>query len=169
MGTGRVYVLAFLSWRKSPTNSPLADARAVAIETASIALAPSLLLFEVPSNLIISWSILLWDELSRPFSLGPMTPLTLRTAFCTPFPWNLFGSPSRSSRTSSLPFEAPEGTLALPTASVVITSASTVGFPRESSTCLALTATIFIGRTTTTPITPSRPVKVFSGGRPSNA
>ncbi len=62
----------------------------------------------------------------------------MSTAFKTLLPPNNLGSPSRSSTASLIPVDAPEGTAALPTVpSSKITSASTVGFPRESKICLA--------------------------------
>ena len=58
---------------------------------------------------------------------------TCSTAFLTPFPPYLFGSPSRSSNASNCPVEAPLGAAPLPIVpSAKITSASTVGFPLES-------------------------------------
>ena len=58
---------------------------------------------------------------------------TLVTAFCTPLPRYRFLSPSRSSTASRAPVEAPEGTAARPKLpSSNVTSASTVGLPRES-------------------------------------
>src|SRR2546430_12079547 len=68
-----------------------------------------------------------------------MISLTLCTAFLTPFPRYLFLSPSRSSNASCSPVDAPEGTIARPRIPVSSTqSTSTVGFPRESKTSLAL-------------------------------
>src|SRR6185437_183805 len=55
------------------------------------------------------------------------------TALSTPLPRYRFLSPSRSSTASRVPVEAPEGTAALPVAPESrMTSASTVGLPRES-------------------------------------
>ncbi len=57
IGTGRVYLGDAFSWRKRLTCLALDAAQATAIETASMAFAPSLLLFLVPSRLIIVRSI----------------------------------------------------------------------------------------------------------------
>src|SRR6266571_2762970 len=52
-------------------------------------------------------------------------------------------SPSRSSRASWIPVDAPEGTVPRPILpSRVQTSTSTVGFPLESRTCLAFRSVI---------------------------
>src|SRR5712664_2109179 len=52
-------------------------------------------------------------------------------------------SPSRSSKASWIPVDAPEGTVPRPLLpSLVQTSTSTVGFPLESRTCLAFTSVI---------------------------
>jgi len=60
------------------------------------------------------------------------------TAVSTPFPLYLFLLPSRNSSISCSPVEAPEGTAArVVNPDIVVTSASTVGFPRESSISLA--------------------------------
>ena len=64
-----------------------------------------------------------------------MISLTLSTAFKTPFPKKRLLSPSRSSRASLSPVEAPLGTIARPKApDSVTTSTSIVGLPRESIT-----------------------------------
>src|ERR1700730_10633382 len=71
--------------------------------------------------------------------------LALVTALSTPLPRYLDLSPSRSSRASCSPVEAPEGTAARPSAPPSrITSASTVGLPRESMTWRAWTLTILV-------------------------
>ena len=67
-----------------------------------------------------------------PFKASAMVLLMFATAFRTPFPRYRAGSPSRSSRASRAPVEAPDGTAALPSAPPAQTSASTVGLPRES-------------------------------------
>src|SRR5882724_10352657 len=55
------------------------------------------------------------------------------TALSTPLPEYRFASPSRNSTASREPVEAPVGTAARPTTpECSITSASTVGLPRES-------------------------------------
>src|SRR5947207_461530 len=67
-----------------------------------------------------------------------MASFTLATARRTPFPAYRLSSWSRSSKASCAPVDAPEGTIARPKApSARVTSASTVGFPRESSTSRA--------------------------------
>ena len=58
---------------------------------------------------------------------------TCSTALETPLPPNFLGSLSLSSNASNSPVEAPLGLAARPTVpSARVTSASTVGFPRES-------------------------------------
>src|ERR1700692_1378357 len=70
--------------------------------------------------------------------------LALATALRTPLPRNFDLSPSRSSSASCSPVEAPEGTAARPRAPFSrITSASTVGFPRESRISRPITRAIF--------------------------
>jgi hypothetical protein len=60
------------------------------------------------------------------------------TALVTAFPPYRDLSPSLSSTASCEPVDAPEGTAARPKdPSDKVTSASTVGFPRESKICLA--------------------------------
>src|SRR5262245_38801788 len=72
-----------------------------------------------------------------------MTLLMLATALDTPFPIQRFLSPSRNSIASFSPVEAPDGTAALPFAPLSsVTSASTVGLPRESTICLPLMSLI---------------------------
>src|SRR6266481_8341457 len=71
--------------------------------------------------------------------------LALATALRTPLPRYFDLSPSRSSRASCSPVEAPEGTAARPSAPPSRrTSASTVGLPRESMTWRAWTRVIFV-------------------------
>src|SRR5208337_341920 len=74
-----------------------------------------------------------------PITAGAITEVTLLTAWITPRPpWRGL-SASRSSWASWQPVLAPEGTMARPMAPVdAIASTSTVGRPRESSTCRAL-------------------------------
>ena len=81
----------------------------------------------------------------NPLKAGAITSLTLPTALRTPLPKYLSVSPSLSSRASLLPVEAPEGTDAsalMPHSK--ITSAATVGVPRESSISRAFISLIFI-------------------------
>src|SRR5439155_8243654 len=69
-----------------------------------------------------------------------MVSFTLATARSTPLPPYRLSSRSLSSRASCAPVDAPEGTMARPKApSARVISASTVGFPRESSTSRART------------------------------
>ena len=73
-----------------------------------------------------------------PSSVSEIMLFTLSTACNTPLPRYMLLSPSLNSAASWIPVLAPEGTAALPKPpSSVNTSASTVGFPRESNTCLA--------------------------------
>src|ERR1700732_4743141 len=71
--------------------------------------------------------------------------LAFAPAFKTPLPRYRDLSPSRNSSASCSPVDAPDGTAARPTApDVSVTSASTVGFPRESITWRACTRVIFV-------------------------
>src|SRR5436190_18840788 len=71
--------------------------------------------------------------------------LTLPTAFVTPRPRKRFFTLSRNSHASCSPVLAPLGTMALPLAPPAnVTTASTVGLPRESMTWRAWTAGIFV-------------------------
>ena len=68
---------------------------------------------------------------------------TFSTAFKTPFPIYLDGSPSLNSTASNAPVEAPDGTKATPSLpSNVSTVTCTVGFPLESNTSKAFTLSI---------------------------
>ena len=121
----------------------MAAARAVAIDTARIALAPRLDLSFVPSALIIAASTAYVSEASIPSIASLIVVLIFSTAFVTPFPRYLDLSPSLNSSASNSPVEAPLGAHPLatvPSASVI--SASTVGFPLESSISLPYTSTI---------------------------
>src|SRR6185437_1817642 len=74
-----------------------------------------------------------WSRASAPSTADFRTVLTCSTALSTPLPRYRFLSPSRSSTASRVPVEAPEGTAARPMAPESrMTSASTVGLPRES-------------------------------------
>ena len=67
-----------------------------------------------------------------PFRAAAISPFTFSTALDTPLPPQA-SPPSRSSTASNSPVEAPEGTAADPTAPELgVTSAETVGLPRES-------------------------------------
>ena len=74
-----------------------------------------------------------------------MIVFTFSTAFKTPLPKYLKGSPSRNSKASFSPVDAPEGTDAsalMPESRV--TCAATVGVPRESRISRAYIPLIFI-------------------------
>src|SRR2546428_3165092 len=74
---------------------------------------------------------------------GAIVSSTLLTARLTPLPPYRCVSPSLSSTASGLPVEAPEGTAARPQApDSSWTSASTVGYPRESRISRAYTPVI---------------------------
>ena len=115
----------------------MAAARATAMETAKVALAPRFPLLSVPSVSISSLSISTWFKPFLPVNASLIFVFTLFTAFCTPRPKYLVWA-SRSSTASNLPVLAPEGTDAFPAylfpvmVSVRVIFASTVGFPRES-------------------------------------
>ena len=117
----------------SGTFADAASALASAIDTPTVALAPSLLLFGVPSRLIIAWSASASDAQELPRSRPAISTLTFDAALSTPLPSYRVLSPSRSSTASRDPVDAPEGTPALavlPSASVTVTAS--VGRPRES-------------------------------------
>lgn len=102
------------------------------METPRIALAPRLDLSLVPSTSIRSLSISCWRVAEKPISFGAMTSVTFATACRTPLPPYRFGSPSRSSRASWAPVDAPEGTDALARAPPrSSTKAFNVGLPRK--------------------------------------
>src|SRR5260370_14372558 len=123
----------------------MATARAVAMETARMALAPRRDLVGVPSSKIILWSRARCSAASRPAMDLAISLLALATALSTPLPRYFDLSPSRSSRASCSPVEAPEGTAARPSAPPSrTTSGSTVGLPRESMTWRARTLLIFV-------------------------
>lgn len=131
--------------------SPLASAPALAVanETARIAFAPIFYLhqphsFQVPStSSTIFLSIQVCLVTSNPFKAGERISFTLETALRQPLPRKRFASLSRSSSASYTPVEAPDGTAALKSLpSLVITSASTVGLPRESMISRARTCAI---------------------------
>mmetsp|Transcript_43808 Transcript_43808/g.69337 ORF Transcript_43808/g.69337 Transcript_43808/m.69337 type:complete len:214 (-) Transcript_43808:1051-1692(-) len=126
-----------------------APARQIAMETANIAFAPKVDFdqpqsFCVPSRVsTISLSISLCFVTSIPTNLGPIMLFTLSTALRTPLPNKRFLSPSRSSRASYTPVEAPLGTAARNRCISVSRSTSTVGLPRESKISRALMLTTF--------------------------
>ena len=87
-------------------------------------------------------SIADWSAGSAPFSASAISPLTFETALPTALP-PYSSPPSRSSTASYSPVDAPDGTAARPRApESSTTSTSTVGLPRESSTCLPWTLSI---------------------------
>ncbi len=98
-----------------------------------MALAPSRLLFAVPSRSIMAWSASASEVQGRPHRRSRISVFTVATAPRTPLPSYLFGSPSRRSTASREPVEAPDGTparAAAPSASRTVTAR--VGRPRES-------------------------------------
>ena len=110
-----------------------ASARASAMEVPTVALAPSRLLFAVPSRSIMAWSASASEVQGRPHRRSRISVLTAATAPRTPLPSYLSGSPSRRSTASREPVEAPDGTparAAAPSASRTVTAR--VGRPRES-------------------------------------
>src|SRR3990170_5111921 len=120
-----------------------AAACATASETPRSAFAPRFDLPAEPSRSSSSASIARWSSASSPATAGAIAVTTLSIAFRTPLPPNRFGSPSRSSRASCSPVEAPLGTAARPNdPSSRYTSTSIVGLPRESRISRAWTASI---------------------------
>ena len=84
------------------------------------------------------------SEASSPARTSLITVFMFSTAFVTPFPQYLALSPSLSSSASNSPVDAPLGAVPLPTVpSARTTSASTVGFPLESSISLPITFSIY--------------------------
>ena len=143
IGTGRR--LAFTPPRKRyrGISSEAAAALAQAMETARMAFAPSFDLSFVPSARIMALSTAYMSHASIPFSVSHITVLTFSAALRTPFPPYLPLSPSRSSSASYSPVDAPLGAAPLATVpSARRTSASTVGFPRESMISLPVTFSI---------------------------
>ena len=147
MGTGRSLGEIPPKYRYRGSPSACAAALATAMDTASMALAPKLLLLSVPS---VSRRILSIRICSRAFS--PSKTLAIFssiffTACCTPRPKYLV-SPSLSSTASNCPVLAPEGTAAIPfvhlpvSLSFTVTTAATVGFPLESRISLPCTSMI---------------------------
>src|SRR6266567_1666411 len=117
-----------------------AAARATARDTPRIAFAPRRRLSAVPSSSISRSSKAACSDASTPRKATAIVCSTFATAWSVPRPAYRSASPSRSSSASALPVEAPEGTMARPEApSPSVTSTSTVGLPRESSTSRART------------------------------
>jgi len=61
----------------------------------------------------MAWSIDNWSRTSIPTTAGAIFLLTFSTALLTALPL-YFSPPSRSSKASLAPVDAPEGTLAIP-------------------------------------------------------
>ena len=133
MGTGRRTAPAPPRYRYRGRPNASAAARATASETPNIALAPSLALLGVPSSSRSALSTATWWDASQPLRVSLIRLLTLSTALRTPLPLKRFLSPSRSSKASRVPVEAPEGTPARAVApQAKLTATSTVGLPRLS-------------------------------------
>src|SRR5665647_2900954 len=109
-----------------------------------MALAPSWALLGVPSSSMSMLSTRRWSVASKPTISSAMAVFTLSTAVRTPLP--KYSPPSsRSSTASYSPVDAPEGTAARPTTpDSSSTSTSTVGLPRESRICLAVTSMMVV-------------------------
>ena len=143
IGVGRILPFTPPRYWKSGRPTESAAALATAMETPRIAFAPSLPLLGVPSRSIRYWSRPTWSNASHPMISSAMISLTFSTAFRVPLPRYLSLSPSLSSTASCTPVDAPDGTIALPSApSSRSTSTSTVGLPLESRTSLAITSSI---------------------------
>merc|ERR1719197_589987 len=153
LGTGITYLSVGLPassamYWYSGIDLAAAPARATAMETERIALAPrfdllyphSFLEPSSASTIILSISACFVG--SKPISLGPMVSLIFLTAVRHPFPKYRPLSPSRSSRASYAPVDAPEGQPARNMPFSVKRSTSTVGFPRLSKISRALTPVI---------------------------
>src|SRR2546428_327726 len=122
-----------------------AAARAAAIDTDRLALAPRWLLLGVPSRSSIAQSTGSCSSGDIPSSRGPITSSTFFTASSTPLPRKRLWSPSRSSTASCSPVDAPLGTAARPAAPLAsVTSASMVGLPRLSRISRACTEMIVL-------------------------
>ena len=85
-GTGSTVAPPPPRCRYSGAPADAADARAAAIDTPRIALAPSRDLFGVPSSSISRWSSPRWSAASCPASARAISPPTLATACRTPLP-----------------------------------------------------------------------------------
>ena len=110
-GTGSLGVTPMgLRERHNGTPAEAAIARAAAIDTPTMALAPSRALFSVPSSLMSAPSISARSAKVRPLIAWAISPLTAPTAPRTPLPPKRAMSPSRSSTASREPVDAPDGT-----------------------------------------------------------
>src|SRR4030067_1162277 len=97
---------------------------------------------ELPDIHVVCRASAAGSAASIPRRAGPITLITLPTAFCTPLP-RYRDPPSLSSSASRSPVDAPLGTMARAAAPLSrMTSASTVGLPRESSTSRPKTSAI---------------------------
>ena len=143
IGTGNVFAFTPPIYLYKLIPSEFAAALATANDTPSVAFAPSLPLFSVPSISINFLSISACSNTFMPSNSFAIILFTFSTAFNTPFPKYLDLSPSLSSTASKLPVDAPDGTIATPfVPSSVITSTCTVGFPLESNTSKAFISSI---------------------------
>src|SRR5438105_9752989 len=121
-----------------------AAARATASDTPRMALAPRRDFPSVPSSSISRASMSRCDSAGMPVTASAISPLTLATAVSTPLPPKR-SPPSRSSRASWAPVEAPLGTAARPRAPELnSTSTSTGGWPRESVISRATTCSMML-------------------------
>src|SRR5439155_13201834 len=143
-GTGRSRAPSPPRWRYSGSRRAAAAARAAASDTPRRALAPRLEESRVPSVSRRRASTASCATGSRSRTAGARTLTTLSTARSTPLPRKRAASPSRSSRASREPVEAPDGTAARPKVpSSRWTSTSTVGLPRESRISRAFTSLMY--------------------------
>ena len=143
-GTGSSVAESPPSCRYKGSPAAPAAACAAASDTARIAFAPSRALFGVPSSAIRAASSAPRSAASMPLIAALISPLTAPTAPCTPRP-RYRASPSRRSTASCDPVLAPDGTAARPKPPPAsTTSASTVGFPRESRISRARIETISV-------------------------
>ena len=109
-----------------------------------MALPPSRLLFGVPSSAIRMRSTAAWSAASVPRKAAAISPEILACARRTSRPPKA-APPSRRSSASPEPVEAPAGAMARPRAPPAsVTSASTVGRPRESQTRRPCTEAIVV-------------------------
>ena len=133
-GTGsRAVTACGVSQSHSGRPEPAAKARAQAIDTPVIALAPSRDLPGVPSREMSASSSCSRSSQSAERRRSAISPWTDSAAARTPRPPYRPGSPSRRSTASPLPVEAPDGTPARPLVpSEKVTATCSVGRPRES-------------------------------------
>src|SRR5260370_42294131 len=94
----------------------MAAARAAAMETARIALAPRRDFVGVPSREIILWARARWAAASRPEMVLAISLLALATALSTPLARYFDVWPSRGSRASWSPVGTREGAAGGPSA-----------------------------------------------------